>query len=91
MIPRTGAWRPESIVSSSRTTIPIFRKGLRTLLEAEHGFTVVGEAGGGEEAIRLAQQLKPDILLLDLAMPGVSGMTPWPSSRPPPRPSGSSC
>ena len=53
---------------------PIFRKGLRTLLEAERGFTVVGEAGGGEEAVRLAQQLQPDILLLDLAMPGVSGM-----------------
>jgi DNA-binding NarL/FixJ family response regulator len=53
---------------------PIFRKGLRTLLEAERGFSVVGEAGGGEEAVRLARQLQPDILLLDLAMPGVSGM-----------------
>ena len=65
---------PDSIRVLIADDHPIFRKGLRTLLEAEHGFTVVGEAGGGEEAIRLAQQLKPDILLLDLAMPGVSGM-----------------
>jgi two-component system nitrate/nitrite response regulator NarL len=53
---------------------PIFRRGLSSLLEAESGFVVVGEAGDGEEAVRLARSLKPDILLLDLSMPGVSGM-----------------
>ena len=53
---------------------PIFRDGLRKLLEAEPGFHVVGEAVDGAEAARLALELAPDVLLLDLAMPRVSGM-----------------
>jgi two-component system, NarL family, nitrate/nitrite response regulator NarL len=53
---------------------PIFRNGLRMLLETEPGFRVVGEAGDGKEAIELARQLKPDLLLLDLAMPHCSGL-----------------
>ncbi len=53
---------------------PIFRDGLRRLLETEHDLRVVGEASDGAEAINLAQQLKPDILLLDLAMPRMPGM-----------------
>jgi two-component system, NarL family, nitrate/nitrite response regulator NarL len=52
----------------------IFRAGLRTILEAEPGFQVIGEAGDGDEAVQLSRALKPDILLLDLAMPGASGM-----------------
>ena len=52
----------------------IFRAGLRRLLEAEPGFLVVGEATEGEETVRRVRELKPDILLLDLAMPGVPGL-----------------
>ncbi|MEJ2008531.1 MAG: response regulator transcription factor [Acidobacteriota bacterium] len=53
---------------------PIFRDGLRKLLEAESDFKVVGEAADGGEAISMAQRLKPDVLLLDLAMPRVPGL-----------------
>jgi DNA-binding NarL/FixJ family response regulator len=52
----------------------IFREGLRRLLETEHTFRVVGEAGDGGEAVKLVEQLKPDILLLDMAMPSVPGL-----------------
>jgi two-component system nitrate/nitrite response regulator NarL len=53
---------------------PIFRDGLRRLLEAEPGLTVMGEASDGAEAVKMARQLKPDILLLDLAMPKHPGL-----------------
>lgn len=52
---------------------PIFRDGLRCLLESEADLKVVGEASDGAEAATLVRQLKPDILLLDLAMPKRSG------------------
>jgi two-component system, NarL family, nitrate/nitrite response regulator NarL len=53
---------------------PIFRDGLRRLLEAQSDFKVIGEASDGAEAVKLARQLKPDILLLDLAMPKHPGL-----------------
>src|SRR2546427_5125755 len=53
---------------------PIFRDGLRRLLEAEADLKVIGEASDGAEAVKLARQLKPDILLLDLAMPRHPGL-----------------
>jgi len=53
---------------------PIFRDGLRRLLEAEPDLKVIGEACDGSEAVKMARQLKPDILLLDLAMPRMPGL-----------------
>jgi DNA-binding NarL/FixJ family response regulator len=53
---------------------PTFRKGLRCLLEMEADLKVLGEASDGAEAVQLARQLKPDILLLDLVMPPDAGM-----------------
>lgn len=53
---------------------PIFRDGLRRLLESESDLKVLGEASDGAEAVKLAKQLKPDILLLDLAMPKHPGL-----------------
>jgi len=53
---------------------PIFRDGLRRLLESEADMKVVGEACDGFEAVKLASEIKPDILLLDLAMPHHTGL-----------------
>jgi two-component system, NarL family, nitrate/nitrite response regulator NarL len=53
---------------------PIFRDGLRRLLEAERGFEVVGDARDGLEALDLVATLQPDILLLDVSMPTIDGL-----------------
>jgi DNA-binding NarL/FixJ family response regulator len=53
---------------------PIFRFGMRTLLTALPDFTVVGEAVTGEEAIQLTETLLPDLVLMDLNMPGMNGI-----------------
>lgn len=53
---------------------PIFRDGLRRLLEAEPDLKVIGEASDGNDAVKLARQLKPDVMLLDLAMPRQPGL-----------------
>ena len=53
---------------------PIFRDGLRNLLAAERDLAVVGDVGDGDQAVALVRNATPDILLLDFAMPGLSGM-----------------
>ena len=54
---------------------PIFRDGLRKLLTLEEDFRVVGEARDGKECLEMLEELQPDILLLDLKMPGLDGLT----------------
>ena len=53
---------------------PVFRQGLRQILEAQPGFRVVEEAGDGAAAVKLVAQLKPDIILLDIDLPGMNGL-----------------
>jgi two-component system response regulator NreC len=52
----------------------IIRTGVRVLLEAEKDMEVVGEAVNGNDAIKLADSLRPDVILMDIAMPGMNGM-----------------
>jgi DNA-binding NarL/FixJ family response regulator len=54
---------------------PVVRDGLSGMFAADPGFEVLAEAGDGAEAVRLAQALKPDVILMDLRMPGMDGVT----------------
>jgi len=53
---------------------PLFRDGLRVMLEAADGFDVVGEATTGEEAVAFTASLQPGVVMMDIAMPGVNGI-----------------
>ena len=59
---------------------PLTRDGLAALL-AGHGFDIVGEASGGHEAIERARELQPDVVLLDLSMPDLDGLSALPLLR----------
>lgn len=52
----------------------LVRRGFRRILEDEPDLVVVGEAGDGSEAVRLAGELKPDVIVMDCAMPGMNGL-----------------
>ncbi len=53
---------------------PLAREGIKSVLEADHSFLIVGEATDGIEAIELCEQFQPDLLLLDINMPRLSGL-----------------
>lgn len=66
----------------------LMREGLRTLLELEHGFEIVGEAANGQAALDAYAELMPDVVLMDIRMPGMDGVeatrrlcTSWPETK----------
>jgi DNA-binding NarL/FixJ family response regulator len=52
----------------------LVRAGIRSLVESFDGFEVLGETGDGQEALRLVQELNPEVVLLDIALPGLNGL-----------------
>src|SRR5437763_5509767 len=52
----------------------LVRQGIRTFLELQPDLTVIGEADSGEAAVRMAAELVPDVVLMDLVMPGMTGI-----------------
>src|SRR5206468_5354110 len=75
---RGGLWAKEGTMLKRRVLLvedhPMFRRGLRRMLEETGRFTVVGEAQNGHEAIHLADIYHPDLLLIDVQLPGVTGL-----------------
>jgi DNA-binding NarL/FixJ family response regulator len=64
--------KPTRILLAEDQTL--MRQGLKTILDLESGFQVVGEAGDGATAVKLALELRPDIVLMDVQMPGQNGV-----------------
>lgn len=81
VLPEEGARPPASVSQPGRISVliaddhPMVRQGLRVFLELQPDIEVVGEAADGAQAARLAQELQPDVVLLDLVMPGTDGVT----------------
>lgn len=73
MIPQeTGKRAPIKILLADDHRL--FRQGLRQICEVIGGFQVIGEAENGDEAVRLALDLEPDVVLMDIHMPGINGI-----------------
>jgi len=53
---------------------PFFREGLKSLLAQNAAFEVVGEAGEGDEALKKAEDLRPDLVIMDITLPDMSGI-----------------
>ncbi len=53
---------------------PLFREGVRNVVDSTEGMTVVGEAASGDEAVKLSLELLPDVVLMDIRMPGLNGI-----------------
>lgn len=74
----SGDWRKGGLVLPIRVLIAddhrLFRQGLRYVCRAAGGIEVIGEARDGWEAVRLARELKPDVILMDIRMPGPDGV-----------------
>src|SRR4051794_2426528 len=68
----TGAADPLSVLVADDH--PFFRDGLRPLLTSSPDTELIGEASTGEEAISLAAELQPDVILMDIQMPGMGGI-----------------
>jgi two-component system, NarL family, response regulator LiaR len=52
----------------------VLREGMRNLLQQEKDFDVIGEAGDGEEAVKISSEMKPDVIIMDIVMPKLSGI-----------------
>ncbi|MEX0744327.1 MAG: response regulator transcription factor [Phycisphaeraceae bacterium] len=78
--PSGNAHRPRRMVITRKVRVlladdhTIFRQGLRTLLETMGDLEVVGEASNGREAVDLARELRPDIVIMDVSMPEMDGI-----------------
>jgi DNA-binding NarL/FixJ family response regulator len=74
MLHLANAARPRAIRVAIASGPPLMRAGFRALLEAEDDVAVAGEAASGEEAVELARRSRPDVILLDLDLPGIGAL-----------------
>ena len=70
----TDRRQPEKIRIILADDHPLLRQALRNVLEKQDDFEVIAEVGDGEEAVRLAMELVPDVMIMDISMPKLSGL-----------------